>query len=355
MDRRDWLKVAAGLAANVTCRVANATCCPRVSEYGAIQPAQPSVLPRFRDEFRPMRGIAKSFYKDNKNVFLWKHLEKELGEIVPHYQGPVGAVPGEGDCMGQAAALGCDVLAATDIHLRNENEKFVAKASVEMIYAGSRVEVGKGELKGRAGSVGAWAAMYLKEYGVLHRIAYKGPKGEHVDLSGYSPKRSRKYRDVGVPDWLEPEAKKHPVKSVTNVKTGMEILDAICAGQPVLLCSTYAFSKVRDKQGFARIYLDDVKTNRWGWRVVNPRVEWWHAMMASGALLEGGRIGALVHNSHGDWNSGPRPYGIPKGTFFVDLEALNLMARDWGDCWALGSYQGHEVRKIRKRIHQLWR
>ena len=78
-------------------------------------------------------------------------------------------------------------------------------------------------------------------------------------------------------------------------------------------------------------------------------------MIATGVVFYDDGIGVLIQNSHGDWNEGPRPFDIPRGSFFVDFPTWELMVTDWLDCWALGSYVGHEARKIRRRIHKLWR
>lgn len=348
MDRRDALKGLAGLAAGAFAAPALANGCRSLS-FGALKPLNPVRGLGFHKSFG-FKGLARQLYKENKNVFLWKNLEKEIGEIIPHYQGPApDGSPGEGDCVGHSGSMGCDVLAATDIHLRDEAEKFVAKASVEMLYAGSRVEQGGGQVKGRGGSHGEWMAKFLQNWGVLHRLEYAVGENK-LDLTGYHPGRSRKYRDTGVPDWLEPTARKHPVKVVTNPRSGMEALDAVCAGNPVIVCSSYAFMSERDSEGFCEAFGAD--RDRWG-RVA--RVQWWHAMILTGALLKGGRIGGLIQNSHGPWNDGPQPFGIPDGSFFVDLATLDLMIKDWYDCWALSSYTGHESKKIRKKIHKLWR
>ena len=192
-------------------------------------------------------------------------------------------------------------------------------------------------------------AKFLKEYGVLHRIPYLS-LGESLDLSGYHPGRSRTYRDDGVPDWLEPIARQHPVQVYTNPRSGMEALDAVCAGHPVIMCSSYAFQPERDAQGFCKAYGADTQRGR---RWINARIQWWHAMVLTGALLDGGRIGGLIQNSHGSWNHGPQPHGIPDGSFFADLNTLDLMVTDWFDCWAIGSYLGHQSDKV--RIHKLWR
>ncbi len=324
---------------------------PYITNFGALKPRRPRAdRTRFYNTFTPFRGISREVGKD---VFLFHNLQKQIGEIVPHTQrNHADGSSGEGDCVGHAAAMGCDILAATDIHMLGQRERWEAKASVEMIYAGSRVEVGQNVMDGRQGAWGVWGARYLKQYGVLHRKEYNDGDGNTIDLRGYHPRRSRKYRDVGVPDWLESIAREHPVQEITNVQTGQEALDAVCAGQPVLMCSSYAFHDTRDAKGFAEPYLSFTERRRRGWRWVNVRlrVQWWHAMILTGAVLEGGRIGGTIQNSHANWNSGPRPNGMPVGSFNVDLRHLHTMVTDWFECYALASYKGHESKKMRRRI-----
>lgn len=349
MDRRTFVKWAGSSAMMAGSAFGGLYVGRRISEMGASRP--PIVRKdrkHFHNTFPAFKGISSAL---DKNVFLYQNLQKEIGEIVPHYQGPAAdGSPGEGDCVGQAAAMGVDVLAATDIHMLKESERFIAKASVEMLYAGSRIEIGrdgypegnpdkKNWLQGRGGSHGEWVARFLKEYGVLHRIKYHKDGEESIDLSGYHPDRSRKYRDQGVPDWLESVAREHPVVEITNVHSGQEALDAICAGQPVIMCSSYAFSDTRDKDGFAKMY-----TGRF-------RPQWWHAMIATGAILEGKRKGAVIQNSHGEWNSGPRPYDMPAGSFGVEDWAFDRMVTDWFDCYAISVYMGHQARRMRHKLY----
>lgn len=363
MDRRDIIKgILSTLGVGLFARPARATEDP-VKRYGAecptpVERAGYQRSPNFHDVYRPFKGASQEL---TKNVFLFQNLQKELGEIVPHWQGPApeDGAPGEGDCVGQAGSLGVDILAATDIHMLGQREKWEAKVSVEMSYASSRVEIGKNQLNGRAGSHGEWMARAYKEVGVLHRKVYSDGTNT-LDLTGYHPGRSRKYRDKGVPDWLEAIAREHPVKEVVNVRSGQEALDAVCAGMPVLMCSSYAFEDVRDAEGFSKPFLDGDMTfrrrrNRRGWLnvpFVAGRPQWWHAMLLASAILEGRKGGGIL-NSHGRWNSGPQPDGLPDGGFNVELPYLDLMVKDWFDCWALGSYQGHEALKMRHRLYRV--
>lgn len=336
--RRDWLRnVLSGLAYAVLPSTK-----PKV-ECGACEPStfmrqRFLALPSFYQVFSCFRGISQG---EGKNVFLYQNLLKQLGTIEPHWQGPDPETgnEGEGDCVGHASAMGIDVLTATEIHQFGEPEKWEAKCSVEMNYAGSRVEIGGGTIRGRGGSHGEWAARWLKEYGVLHRVEYRDGLN-FLDLTGYDPGRSRQFRDKGVPDWLEPIARKHPIRAYTNPRSGMEALDAVCAGMPVLVCSSYAFRDKRDAQGFCKPYLG------------RGRQTWYHAMVLTGAVMEGGRVGGTIQNSHGIWNSGPRPNDMPEGSFNVDVEYLDLMIQDWYDCWAFSAYTGHEALKRRHRLYK---
>ena len=369
MDRRDWVKWIGGTVALTAIPsfggewVQN----PHIAELGACKPSRVQRdRKHFHNTYAVFRGVSGVI---KKNVFLYRNLQKQIGEIEPHDQRMILGLgvhnivqPGSVDCIGHAAGMGCDILAATNIHMLGKSEEWKAKASVEMLYAGSRIEIGQlgrseenpdrhNKFKGRPGSHGRWVARFLKEYGVLHRIPYTDGTNS-IDLTGYKSKRTKRYRDLGVPDWLESIAREHPIKEFTKVHTGREALDAVCAGQPVLLCSSYEFHNTRDANGFCspKLNMGWVKCcEKHGirWQRIN---QWHHCMILTGAILEGNRIGGVIQNSHGAWNSGPQPYDIPDGAFAVDLEHLDAIVKDWLECYAIASYHGHESKAIRRAI-----
>lgn len=353
MNRRDILRsTAAALAVglfSVPARAANG----RISYFGALEPdrvARHRMMSRpkrsFYDRFSTFRNVSR----DAGNVLLYQYLQKEIGEIVPHRQMYPDGRAGEGDCGAQAGSLGCDVLAAVNIHMLGRNEKFVGKTSTEMLYAYSRNEIGGGVLKGSGGSRGIWIAEAAK-HGILHRIKYERD-GNSIDLSGYDVDRSIKYRDLGMPDWLEPIAKEHPVREFTQVNSGREALDAVAAGQVVLLSSSYAFGDRRDDQGFTAPLLGGQRRTKWGrFLVPNSRPEWWHCMLLAGRVNFNGREGGTVLNSAGVWNQGPQPNDLPDGGFNVEIQYLDMMVKDWGDCYALSSYDGHEAALIKHKLY----
>jgi hypothetical protein len=275
----------------------------------------------------------------------------QIGELVPHVQTKDGVH--EGDCIGQGVGLGVDVLAACDKYMQFEPEEWVAKSSVEMIYAGSRNEIGAGRLAGKAGSYGKWAVKYLKEYGVLHRIPYKVGEFE-LDLTGYHPSRSKRFRDLGVPDELEGIAREHPVKNYTKILDWRTAFDALYMGQPIILCSSYAFHDVRDKDGFAKPYLGSQRWKKtFGRRGywVNYRKRWYHCILLAG-FKDDERPGGLLINSWGpDWITGPRTFGQPEGSFWVDAEYLDLMFNEWDSCFALSAYVGHPQKMLNHKLY----
>ena len=329
MKRRDALKAMLAFPASLLHAAPPKT---RTRYFGAFP--HNSSRPAFRQIFSPFNGISRG-----KRALLWKYMELATGSaIVPHSQRPhADGTPGEGDCVGHATGLGADILAACDIYMKYDRERWVAESSVEAIYWGSRVEIGQNAFRG-PGSRGEWAAEYVKQYGILHRQTYQD--GDNfINLEGYHPGRSRSRRHTGVPDWLEPFAKQHPIKTYTKVRSAREAFDAIYVGQPVVVCSSYAFEDTRDSMGFAKAHL-----GRW-------RTKWFHAMLIAGYDDTGSRPGGLICNSALDWNSGPTNYDQPIGSFWVDADIIDLMLGEWDDSHALSMYHGHSRKRLNHRFY----
>lgn len=297
---------------------------PRVERFGAVKPDKPTKRISFAKGFAKLAGEG-----EGQKALLWKLFEEASGgPLVPHVQ------PSEGDCVGQSTALACDLLAAADINMRHEPEKWVAKASVEAAYGGSKMV---GGILGRGdGSQGEYAAKYVNQYGVLHRLKYPT-----ADLTGYDARRSDRFGRVGVSDALLEIASEHPIATYTNIKTWKEARDAVFNGQPVIICSTYAFTSRRDADGFLEQY-----TGR-------RRKTWFHCMTLAGYDEEYHRPGGLIQNSWGpDWVSGPKRHEQPEGSFWASPEAIENMLQDWSDCYAFSSYLGHPEKKIKYKLYK---
>jgi hypothetical protein len=270
----------------------------------------------------PVFGVAAAPIRDSgkgKVVLLHKALIQVMGRFPVHEQTI-------GDCVSHGWGLGIDVLKAVQI-AAGAREEFTGETATEIVYAASRVEVGGGRLGNGDGSIGAWAAQAVSEtVGTLVRGKY----GD-LDLTEYSGATAKKLgrRGAGVPDDLEPQAREHPVKTTSLVRTYEELRDAIANGYPVPPCSNRGFASRRDEKGFAK-----------------PSGSWAHCMLFLAVDDEDGRPGVLCQNSWGDnWISGPKRHDQPDGSFWVDADVAERMLAEQ-DSFAMSGYVGFPAQEL---------
>lgn len=335
MDRRDFLKVGASGVAGALMPFAMAECSelrlsPILSGWNADIEAIKRFVTQRKIKYLHQR-TSQSFQDSGKGrvVLLYKYLEKELGPLVSHNQVL-------GDCVGQGYGLCIDILAATQIHGTGHAEKFEAKASTEVAYAGSRFEIGHERHRDRDilngdGSWGVYAAEFVTEFGMLPRGIHKG-----VDLTEYNPAVARLWGRTGIPDDLEPKIKEHPIRTTALVGSYNEVRDAIANGYPVSFCSDAGFNphcrkhnpNGRDSMGF-----------------LNKCGTWYHCMAAIG-VDDTERPGVLIQNSWGpSWVGGDKRHGQPDGSFWVDAKTIDNMASQ-GDSYALSSFLGFPAQQL---------
>jgi hypothetical protein len=256
---------------------------------------------------------------------LWKFLEDVTGgPVVPHMQGI-------GDCVGHGWGLGVDVLTAVQQKYHFLPQKWIAKAATEVIYTGSRVNIGGGLLRGD-GSYGVWAADWCRQHGSLLRQPYLDGK---YDFTNYDAQKARKWAHLcqnctewggGIPDDLLVLADEHPVRTTTLIRSWPEARDAIANGYPVVICSDVGYNYQRDRDGFAA---------RQG--------TWYHCVLR--------RPGGLILNSWGeDWISGPTRLGQPAGSFWAEAADIDRMLK-LGDSFAISNYQGYPRRNVEYRLY----
>lgn len=275
-------------------------------------------FPVFSDIWTPIKDSGKG-----KKVLLYDFIRKASNGEYPKRKQTIG------DCVAHGAAYAVDAVKSVDIILKNEFEEWVEETATEDIYAGSRVQIGGGRIRGD-GSIGAWAARYVNEYGALPRGKYG-----NVDLTTYSGSKARSWGrgGAGVPKSLIPTAKKHPIQTVSQVTTYEEVRDLIANGYAVTIASMQGFSSKRDSEGFAR-----------------PQGSWAHQMSILAVDDEYKRPGVLVQNSWGTWNSGPKRHDQPNGSFWVDAEEIERRILKKGDSWAFSGYEGFKPRELNTRI-----
>ena len=270
----------------------------------------------------PIFGSAAPFLAGSgkgKVVLLHKCVEEVTGKSFPiHYQTI-------GDCVSHGWGLGIDVLKCVQISIDKRPEQWTNETATEVIYAGSRVEIGGGRLGNGDGSLGAWAADWVAKYGIIARGQYGS-----IDLREYDGQRAKSWGGAraGVPDDLEPIAKEHPVKTVSLVRSYEEARDAIANGYPVPVCSMQGFASQRDSKGFAK-----------------AQGTWPHCMLFMAVDDADGRPGLLCMHSWGpNWIGGPKRHDQPDGSFWVDAAVADRMLDD-GDSFAISNFQGYPSRR----------
>jgi hypothetical protein len=268
--------------------------------------------PILADENLAIRDTGKG-----KIALLYKAVEQLNGGVFPINKQTIG------DCVSHGAAKAAEILMATDILLRAEAEEWKGLVATEPIYAGSRVEVGGGRISGD-GSVGAWGAKWMSDWGVLVRAMYGA-----IDLSTYDGNRARSWGRSGCPNDLEPLAKEHPIRTASLCKSYEEARDAIANGYPVSVASNRGFTSQRDSAGF-----------------LSPSGSWAHQMCFGGLDDAYSRPGLLCVNSWGPtWVSGPKRHDQPDGTFWVDADVADKMLAA-GDSYAYSGFVGFPSRKL---------
>jgi len=232
-----------------------------------------------------------------------------------------------GSCVGWNWALSCDILAACDIHLRNEHEIYGGRVLEASVYAFSRVEVRGQRNLGGDGSYGSAAAKAVTKFGTLHYgVPYDGQ--QFLDNSGT---REKEWGRDGVPDHLEKYAAKHKVSSVALVKTFEDAAKALQNGYPVAVCSMQGFSmKLRDRGS------------------LSPMGTWAHCMMFAGVRWKP-RPALLCVNSWGDCYDGEvdptLPLQFQKSAGWVDADTCTRMLAGQ-DSFALSGYAGFPPREL---------
>jgi len=244
-----------------------------------------------------------------KNVRLWDAMIQVRGSHLPNIAQQIG------DCVSWGAAHAIDYLQAVQMVRGPPGFEF-AQAFPPYIYGTSRVQVGKNQIRGD-GSVGAWAAQALRDYGCLRSDAPQCPP--------YSGSIATSWGRSGPPQWALTEAKPFSVKSIAQVNSAEEARDAICNGYPVTIASSW--------WGTNRITPVD------GRMVATRNTSWGHQQCIIGYDGSGRTPYFYVLNSWGE-NAHPAPLqNEPPGGYWVRFADIDHICKE-GDSWALSSFEG---------------
>jgi hypothetical protein len=215
-----------------------------------------------------VQDFGDTLAEPKEDVFLWLGLMKQKPSWVRGNQ----AI---GSCVAWGAELVATMLMGIESTLGLYD--WIEEASTEAVYGGCRVEARDGRLGGYSdGAVGAWAAKFHHEWGVVLRLDHSKITGidEH-DLRKYDGKKEKEWGnygcggkdDAGREDGkLDKIARLTPIKDVTSVQHVDEAEVAIRRLAPISIASGVGFG--------------NMKRNADG--VVAASGSWQHQMMGGG-------------------------------------------------------------------------
>lgn len=225
---------------------------------------------------------------------------------------------GISNCVSHATRNAVDVTRACEI-IGGQKEDFVTRSATEGIY-GSRGHGGQGM------SCSVAARFVHQNGGILLRKKY-----DSIDLSVYNSSTGTRWGSRGIPPEVITEAKKHQVKTISLVNTIEQARDAIANGYALSVCSGAGFSSRRDQHGIA--------SRSGGWSHAMA----WVAMDDSHEIYKETLF--LVQNSWGNWNSGPKRFDQPDGSFWIRESVAASMLSGNGS-WAFSDVDGFPPRKV---------
>ncbi|HRA10056.1 MAG TPA: hypothetical protein PKX31_00210 [Chitinophagaceae bacterium] len=223
------------------------------------------------------------------------------------------------NCVSHATSLALDTLSVTEI-VNGDREVWVARSASEYVYHVSRMVIGKGRFGSGGGSVNAYAAKGLQEYGSLRRTQYNS-----VDLTKYSEKRAYSWGRGSIPKDLYDIAKAQNIGKFAAIKNFSDACDSLYNGYPIVVASSQGFSSTRDKDGFCR-----------------PQGSWMHSMSVLG-YKDGSRPGVAICNSWPSFLPGENEFGLPPSCFFCDASVFDNMCK-MGDTFSLAGFNGFKPR-----------
>lgn len=251
-----------------------------------------------------------------QTVRLWDLVRRVLSSDTPN-------VPQEtGDCVSFGAKNAIEYVACAEI-ARGESEEF-QRVFPPYLYATSRVLVGGGRLRGRAGSLGSWMARAVVEHGVL--------RSDLPGVPAYSGRVADRWGNGdGFREFLT-EGRRHPIRSAARIETWDDLVAAISNGYPCTVASNAGFTMTPGNDGFH-----------------HRRGTWPHQMCVVAISDDAGRPWAGVLNSWGDVHGHLRDFETeepwPIGTLRIRRDDIESMLRT-GECFAYSQFEGFPQQNI---------
>jgi hypothetical protein len=250
-------------------------------------------------------------------VHLWDATKAVLGKHTDNYPQEIG------DCVSFGGKNAIEHLLCVRIARDGPAAGEFHPIATAYLYGISRVQIGGGRIGGD-GSVGAWLAKGVQQYGVL---ALDDP-----DVPRYSGGVAKKWGNrPGPPKQFIDIAKQRLVKTVSPIRNATEARDAICNGYPLTIASDYGSTDIRERDGQM---------------VARRNTSWMHQMAVVGFDGTKGRAGRFyVLNSWGP-DAHPKPLNDePPGGFWIEASDMDYIAKQ-GDTWAFSDFDGFPARDL---------
>lgn len=263
----------------------------------------------------PFQIVGQTGDHRDDTVLLWHYsLIANNGDHLPNYPQQVG------DCVSFGVKNAVEYLECRQIYHEGKTHRF-RPIYPPYPYATSRVLVGKKRIKGD-GSVGAWAAKAVQEYGLLF--------ADEASVPEYSGRIARDWGRNGPPEEFLRLAREYPVETVAKVSTADEVCNAVCNGYPVTIASNFGTRTIREVDGRM---------------VANWDARWAHQMCIVGYDGSQTRKYFYVLNSWGE-NAHPQPLnGEPPGGFWITWDDCDRIV-DQGDSFAYSDFEGFPAAEL---------
>lgn len=249
-------------------------------------------------------------------VLLWQAAQRVRGKHLDHLIQQIG------DCVSFGAANAVRYLLVGQIDRQPGVSEF-RDPFPPYIYGISRVQIGGGRVGNSDGSIGAWAAKGVQQYGIV--------ASDDPGVPPYSGTVARQWGRQGPPRELIELGKRRLVKTVANVKTADDVRDAICNGYPVTIASDFGSKRMIPQDG----------------RIVAKRdgTRWMHQMCVIAYDGSGQQPYFYVLNN---WEPSMHPAplnGEPPGGFWIEATTMQYIAAQ-GDSWAFSNFDGFPAQDI---------
>lgn len=199
------------------------------------------------------------------------------------------------------------------------------------LYGCGRVFIGNRQIGREDGSVGAWQAQAVQQYGVLGADESNVPK--------YSGSLARKWGYDGPPREFVDLAKVHLVKSAAQINSWQGMVAAVTNGYPCTIASNQGFTMEPGPDGFHQ-----------------ARGNWGHQMSVIGVDNKHRSPYGLILNSWGDVHGHLKDFetgeDLPIGVIRAHAEVIEGMIRQ-GDTFAYSHMDWFQEQKLSEALFKL--